>query len=94
MRVRIFGLRLIAAVLTALWTLAAVVVLLGYRPGGPIDGVVGFVALFPIAISLLGLFWPPVARGHRAFAAVTWLGLGAALLLIPSIAGIRISSPR
>src|SRR3990172_8701397 len=88
MRVRMFGLRLLAGVLTALWTIAGVVVLLGYRPGGPIDGVVGLVALLPIAISLLGLFWPPATRGDRAYAAVIWLGLLAALLLIPSINGV------
>ena len=74
--------------LTALWTIAGAVVLLGYRPGGPVDGIVGLAALLPMAISLLGLLWPPAARGDRAFAAVTWLGLVAALLLIPSIGGV------
>src|SRR3982751_883611 len=88
MRVRTFGLRLLAAVLTTLWTIAGAIVLLGYRPGGPIDGVVGLAALLPIAVSLLGLLWPPAARGDRAFAAVAWLGLGAILLLIPSIGGV------
>jgi hypothetical protein len=88
MRVRIFELRLLAAVLTGLWTIAAAIVLLGYRPGGPIDGVVGLASLLPIAVSLLGLLWPPAARGDRAFAAVAWLGLGAVLLLIPSILGV------
>ncbi|MEW6226368.1 MAG: hypothetical protein AB1627_17245, partial [Chloroflexota bacterium] len=29
-----------------------------------------------------------VARGDRAFAAIAWLGLGAVLLLVPSLAGI------
>ena len=85
MRVRMFGLRLLAAVLTGLWTFAAAIVLLGYRPGGPIDGLVGLAALLPIAVSLLGLLWPPAARGDRAFAAMAWLGLGAVLLLMPSI---------
>src|SRR5207244_4325268 len=41
MRVRSFELRLIGAALTVLWTLAAGLVLLGYRPGGPIDLAVG-----------------------------------------------------
>ena len=88
MRVRIFGLRLLAAVLTALWTITGAVVLLGYRPGGPLDGIVGLAALTPLAVSRLGLLWPPAARGDRAFAAVTWLGLGAVLLLIPSIGSV------
>jgi len=88
MRVRIFGLRLLAAGLTALWTGTAAIVIVGYRPGGPIDGVVGIAAMLPIAVSLLGLLWPPTARGERASAAVAWLGLGAVLLLIPSIGGV------
>ena len=36
-RVRKFELRLIAAGLVACWTLTALIVLLGYRPGGPVD---------------------------------------------------------
>ena len=88
MRVRTFELRLLAAVLTTLWTIAAGLVLLGYRPGGPIDLLVGIVAASPIPISLAGLIWPPAARGDRAFAGVVWLGLGAVLLLIRSIAGV------
>ena len=88
MRVQIFELRLIAAGLTVAWTLAGGLVLLGYRPGGPIDLAVGLVAMGPAAISMAGLLWPPAARGYRASAAVVWLGLGAALLLVPSIGGI------
>ena len=37
MRVRRFELRLVAGALVAGWTIAAVLVLLGYRPGGPLD---------------------------------------------------------
>jgi hypothetical protein len=83
-----FGLRVLAAVLSGLWTIAAALVLLGYRPGGPIDGLVGLATLLPVAVSLLGLLWPPVVRGDRAFAGVAWLGIAAVLLLIPSIAGV------
>lgn len=88
MRVRIFGLRLLAAGLTALWTITGAIVLLGYRPGGPVDGLVGLAALLPIGVSLLGLLWPPVVRGERAFSGVAWVGLGAILLLVPSIGGV------
>src|SRR3954452_4793731 len=88
MRVRMFGLRLLAAVLTGLWTIAAAIVLLGYRSGGLIDGIVGLAALAPIAVSLLGLLWPPVARGDRAFAIVAWFVLLTVLLLIPWIGSI------
>jgi hypothetical protein len=88
MRVRTFELRLIAVTLTGLWALTAGLVLLGYRPGGPIDVLVGIVACLPIAIAVAGLVWPPAARGDRAFAGIVWLGLGAGLLLVPSIGGV------
>jgi hypothetical protein len=88
MRVRTFGLRLLAGVLTALWAIAGGIVLIGYRPGGPADAFVGLAALLPLAVSLLGLLWPPVVRGDRAFAGVAWLGLGAILLLVPSIGSV------
>jgi len=87
-RVRTFELRLVAAGLTALWSLGALYVVLGYRPGGPIDGLVGVAAGVPMAIALAAVFWPPVARGDRAFAGMVWLGLLAGLLLVPSIGGV------
>ena len=79
---------MIAIALTSCWTLTAGVVLLGYRPGGPIDLVVGMAAALPIAIALAGIAWPPATHGQRAFAAMVWLGLGALLLLVPSIADV------
>jgi hypothetical protein len=88
MRVRMFELRLIAAAVLLLWLVAAAVVVVGYRPGGPFDGVVGLTTLLPVAVALLGLLWPPAERGDRAFAAVAWVGLAAVLLLVPSIAGL------
>jgi hypothetical protein len=81
-------LRLLASALTALWSLTAGLIVIGYRPGGPIDLLVGFAAIPPILIALAGVIWPPVARGDRAFASIAWLGLGAMLLLIPSIVGL------
>ncbi len=74
--------------LTALWFLGALYVVFGYRPGGPIDGLVGVAAGLPMTIALAGVVRPPVARGDRAFAGIVWLGLGAALLLVPSIGGV------
>jgi hypothetical protein len=87
-RVRIFELRLIAAGLVACWALTAVIVLTGYRPGGPVDLVVGLAAAGPVAIALLALIWPPAAHGARAFAAMIWLGVGSLLVLVPSIADV------
>jgi hypothetical protein len=87
-RVRTFELRLIALVLAATWAVAAVLVLIVYRPGGPIDVGVGLAALLPAAVALGGVVWPPVARGDRAFAAMIWLAAGSLLVLVPSIADV------
>ena len=88
MRVRTFELRLIAVALVVCWTIAAGLVLLAYRPGGPFDLIVGLTAMTPIAIALAGAVWPPVARGDVAFPAIVWLGILALLCLVPSIAGV------
>jgi hypothetical protein len=88
MRVRRFELRLIATALVVSWSIAAGLVLLAYRPGGPFDLVVGFLAMTPIAIALAGAVWPPVARGDVAFPAIVWLGIFALLCLVPSITGV------
>jgi len=87
-RVRILELRLIAVALIACWTLTAALLLVVYRPGGPVDIAVGIVAIGPIAIGLAGLKWPPATHGQRAFASMTWLGLGSLLVLVPSIVGV------
>jgi hypothetical protein len=87
-RVRTLELRLIAIALTACWTLTAVVVLLGYRPGGPVDIAVGIAAAIPVTIALASVAWPPATHGQRAFAGMVWLGLGSLLLLVPSIADV------
>jgi hypothetical protein len=87
-RVRTFELRLIGVALVACWTLAAAFVLLAYRPGGPIDLVVGVLACVPLAIALAGVVWPPLTHGERSFPAMVWLGIGALLVLVPSIAGL------
>jgi hypothetical protein len=87
-RVRQFELRLLAAALTILWAVGGGIVLVAYRPGGPIDLLVGVAALLPLLLSVAAVVWPPLVRGYGGLAAVFWLGLGAGLLLIPSIVGI------
>jgi hypothetical protein len=87
-RVRLFELRLIALALVAAWAVAAVLVLLAYRPGGPLDVLVGVTMLVPIGIAALAVKWPPVARGAGAFPLMIALGLGSLLVLVPSIAGL------
>ena len=74
--------------LVVLWFVACALVLIGYRPGGPVDILVGLAAVGPMLIALAAVVWPPVARGDRAFAGIAWLGLLAVLLLVPSIAGL------
>lgn len=87
-RVRRFELRLIAIALLVAWSVAAVLILFAYRPGGPLDILVGLAALGPIVIATLGVVWPPLPRGAGAFPLMVCLGLGTLLLLLPSIAGI------
>src|SRR6478752_5544499 len=88
MRVRRFELRLLGVALVACWSIAAGLVLLAYRPGGPLDIVVGIVAMLPIAIAVAGVVWPPVARGDIAFPITVWVGVIALLFLVPSIIGV------
>ncbi len=88
MRVRQFELRLIALALVVAWSIAAALVLLAYRPGGPFDLAVGVTMLLPIGISGLAVLWPPVARGARAFPLMVALGVGTLLVLAPSIIGL------
>ena len=80
--------RLIGGSLVACWMVSGGLILLTYRPGGPLDLVVGLTTIGPIVIALAGVVWPPVARGDVAFPAIVWLGLIGLLCLIPSIAGI------
>lgn len=88
MRVRTIELRILAATLAGMWIATCGLVLVGYRPGGPVDIAVGLALAGPILVALAGVVWPPVARGDRAFASIAWLGLGAILLLLPSLGGI------
>jgi hypothetical protein len=87
-RVRLFELRLLAVALSVLWAAGGGIALIAYRPGGPIDLLVGLAALLPLPVSVASTVWPPLVRGDRASAGVFWLGLVAGLLLIPSIGGI------
>lgn len=88
MRVRIFELRLIAVALMLCWGVVSAIVLVGYRPGGPVDLVVGLVAGIPVLIAIVGFLWPPATHGREAFAGMVWLGLGSLLVLVPSIADV------
>jgi hypothetical protein len=88
MRARRLELRLLGSALVGAWGLAAILVLLAYRPGGPLDVVVGITMLGPLAIAISGVVWPPVARGRDTYPMVVALGVGSLLLLLPSIGGV------
>lgn len=87
-RVRAIELRILAGVLTGLWLSAFALIMVGYRPGGPADILVGVAAASPAVVAAAALVRPPVARGPRAFALMGWLALAPILLLVPSIAGL------
>ena len=87
-RVRQFELRVIAVGLVVAWTVVALLVLVAYRPGGPLDLIVGITVLLPIAIAVAAVIWPPLARGAGAFPLMLALGIGSLLVLLPSIAGV------
>jgi hypothetical protein len=87
-RVRQFELRLLAVALTVLWAAGGGIVLIAYRPGGPVDLLVGVAASLPLLVSVAPIVWPPLVRSDRGSAGVFWLGLLAGLLLVPSIAGV------
>ena len=87
-RVRQFELRLLAVALTILWTAGGGLVLVAYRPGGPVDVLVGVAASLPLIVSVASIIWPPLVRSDRGATGVFWLGLAAGLLLLPSIASV------
>jgi hypothetical protein len=87
-RVRVFEMRLLAAVLTALWVATSVLVLVAYRPGGPADLLVGVALLLPVGIAATAVAWPPAAHGPQAFRLISALAVGTGLLLLPSLASL------
>ena len=80
--------RLLAAGLTALWAATSLLVLVGYRPGGPADLLVGVALLVPVGISAVALRWPPAPRGQMTYRIIASLAVGTGLILLPSLAGV------
>jgi hypothetical protein len=87
-RVRLLELRLLAVSLAALWATVAALLLAGYRPGGPADLLVGLAALVPLAVAVAAVAWPPAARGGLTFRVIAALGIGTAIILVPTIASL------
>ena len=87
-RVRLLELRLLAVGVAVLWALVAVLLLAGYRPGGPADLLVGIAALAPLGVALAAVAWPPAARGRVAFRTVAALGVATVIVLVPTVSGL------
>jgi hypothetical protein len=83
-----FQMRLLAAGLAVLWACACLLILVGYRPGGPADLLVGVATVLPLGIATTALIWPPVARGPQAFRLTVALAVGTGLILVPTIGAI------
>jgi hypothetical protein len=80
--------RLLAAILTALWAVTAVVIATAYRPGGPVDIAVALACFVPVVIADTGVIWPAkkLSRPHRT--ALVWVWIAAVLFTIPVLYGI------
>src|SRR4029079_15779756 len=87
-RVRRLGLRLIGLGLVGAWGLAAALILSAYRPGGPLDVIVGIQMLGAAGPALPSVVWPPLPLRHVTHAAIVALGLATLLVLLPSIGGV------
>ena len=88
MRVRVLEIRLLAVSLAVLWGVVAVLLLAGYRPGGPADLLVGLAALAPLAVAVAAVAWPPAARGDLAFRTIAALGVATAIVLVPTMTSL------
>jgi hypothetical protein len=80
--------RLLAVVLTGLWSAVAIAVLVAYHPDGPFDLLVRAAIFSPLPIAVAAIVWPPAGDSWRATAAIAWLGLIAGLLLVPLVVGV------
>ena len=80
--------RLLAASLTVLWAVTAIVIATAYRPGGPVDIVVAIACFVPVVIADAGVVWPAkgLSRAHRTV--LVWVWIVAMLFTIPVLYGI------
>jgi hypothetical protein len=83
--------RLLAAMLTALWAVTAIAVATAYRPGGPLDVFVALACFVPALIADAGVVWPAAGLSHRHRVAMTWVWIAAVLFAIPVLYGVASS---
>ena len=81
-------LRLLAAILTGLWAVTAVVIAVAYRPGGPVDILVALACFVPVVIADAGVIWPAkkLNRTHRTL--LIWVWIAALLFALPVLYGV------
>jgi hypothetical protein len=82
------GMRLLSIVVAALWAAIGVAVLIAYHPGGPFDLVVRAAIFCPLPAAVAAAVWPPSSSDWRVNAAIAWLGILSAMLLVPLLIGI------
>ena len=80
--------RMLSIALAAIWAAVGVAVFLAYQPGGPFDILVRAAIFVPLPIALVAVRWPPSGSSWQQTAAIAWLGLLAALLLVPLFGGV------
>lgn len=91
---RLIHLQGLAALLTLGWAATSIAVVASYHPGGPFDILVATAPVVATIASAVAGVWPPIARGDRAAAAMSWLGIAALLLLIPALIDVVVSTKR
>lgn len=74
---------LAALILLGVWVALAIILGAGYRPGGPVDGLVAAATMVPAAAAAAAVIWPPRIARPVISAAVLWLGIGSILVLAP-----------
>jgi hypothetical protein len=57
--------------------------MVGYRPGGPVDLLVGATLLIPTGVALVAVIRPPAAFDRTSTQAIAVIGVGSALLVMP-----------
>lgn len=83
--------RLLAAVLMALWAATAIAVATAYRPGGPIDILVAAACFIPVVIADAGFVWPATGLRRRHRIGLVWVWIAAVLFTVPVLYGVASS---
>jgi hypothetical protein len=80
--------RLLAAILVALWAAIAIAIATAYRPGGPLDIVVAIACFLPVLVADAGFVWPASGLRPPHRTALLWVWIAAVLFAIPVLYGV------